>query len=303
MSDAVARPPGVPAALFPFESRHLDLDGLRYHYLHEGAGDPVVMLHGNPTWSFYYRNLVERLRGRHRVIVPDHIGCGLSDKPGDDRYDYHLERRVADLDALLTRLGALERVTLVLHDWGGMIGMAWAADHPGAIARLVLLNTAAFHLPRMKRLPWQLRLARTPVGALLIRGLNLFSWGATRYGCRRPLPREVLRAYRAPYDSWQNRIATLRFVEDIPLAPGDRGYDRVSAVDAALARFRDTPTLICWGLRDFVFDASFLEGWRARLPNARVHAFEDAGHLILEDEPRVIGLIEEFLGASAGTAP
>src|SRR5262249_5861346 len=127
--------------LYPFAGQYFLLDGLRYHYLDEGGGEPVVMLHGNPTWSFYYRNLVRALRPTHRVIVPDHIGCGLSDTPDDTCYDYTLASRVADLEALLDHLGLTENLTLVLHDWGGMIGMAFASRHPERIARLVLLNT------------------------------------------------------------------------------------------------------------------------------------------------------------------
>ena len=127
--------------------------GAELHYLDEGQGEPVVMVHGNPTWSFYYRKLVEALRRSTATIVPDHIGCGLSDKPDDDRYDYTLERRVADLESLLDHLGVDRGITLVVHDWGGMIGMGFAARHPERIARLVILNTAAFHLPPRSRFP------------------------------------------------------------------------------------------------------------------------------------------------------
>jgi haloalkane dehalogenase len=118
-----------PETLYPFQSHWLDLDGLRLHYLDEGPRDaPVLlMLHGNPTWSFYYRNLVLALRGRHRCIVPDHIGCGLSDKPGEDRYDYRLKSRIEDVTALVEHVAPERPVTLVVHDWGGMIGCAWAA--------------------------------------------------------------------------------------------------------------------------------------------------------------------------------
>ena len=113
------------ATLYPFAGHFLEIGGFRLHYLDEGAGDPVVMLHGNPTWSFYYRNLASALRDAYRVVVPDHIGCGLSDKPDAGGYPYTLERRVQDLDELLERIGVRENITLVLHDWGGMIGMAW----------------------------------------------------------------------------------------------------------------------------------------------------------------------------------
>src|SRR6516165_91136 len=146
----------VDATLYPFESHYFDSNGLRLHYLDEGRGDPIVMLHGNPTWSFYFRNLVLALRGRHHCIVPDHIGCGLSDKPTAEQYDFSLKSRIDDLEQLLEHLNLRDNVTLVLHDWGGMIGMGYAVRHPERIRRLIVLNTAAFHKPAAKRLPWGL---------------------------------------------------------------------------------------------------------------------------------------------------
>ena len=171
----------------------VDIHGFRLHFIDEGAGDPVVMLHGNPTWSFYYRNLASVLRDNYRVIVPDHIGCGLSDKPDARQYPYTLKRRVQDLDDLLEHLGVRENITLVLHDWGGMIGMAWAHRQPERVKRLVVLNTAAFHMPRGKRLPWSLYLCRNPlIGPFLVRGLNAFSRAAVRWCVtRQPLSPEA----------------------------------------------------------------------------------------------------------------
>lgn len=283
---------------YPFTGRSLDLDGLAYHYLDEGSGPPVVMLHGNPSWSFYYRNLVTALAGRYRCIVPDHIGCGLSDKPADDRYDYTLPRRVDDLERLLDELGIKEKITLVLHDWGGMIGMTFASRHPERISRLVILNTAAFPLPKTKPFPLGLRICRdTRLGALLVRGFNAFSAAASYVGCKRhPMGPELRALYQLPYDSWQNRIATLRFVQDIPLSPGDRNFDLISDVAAGLDRFRDRSMLICWGERDFVFDRHFLAEWEQRFPKAEIHRFADCGHYILEDaKEEVVPLIDRFL--------
>jgi haloalkane dehalogenase len=282
---------------YPFASKYFDQNGFRQHYLDEGSGDPVVMVHGNPTWSFYYRRLAADLRRDHRVIVPDHVGCGLSDKPQTQEYPYTLERRVDDLDRLLAHCGLERNVTLVVHDWGGMIAMAWAERHPEKIARLVILNTAAFHLPEGKAVPWQLKLARTPLGTVLVRGLNAFCRGAAS-DCvtRRPLSRDVRDAYLAPYDSWGNRAAVLRFVQDIPLAPEDPGYDLITKTAEGLARFRDTPALVCWGMRDFVFDGDYLAEWERRLPNAAVHRFPDCGHYVLEDaSEEILALVREFL--------
>jgi haloalkane dehalogenase len=290
----------VPESLYPFRSKWLDIDGLQMHYLDEGEGEIVVAVHGNPTWSFYYRDLVQALRGEYRIIVPDHMGCGLSDKPNDDRYDYRLGRRVEDFGRLMDDLG-LEDINLVVHDWGGMIGLAWAVRNPGMIRRLVILNTAAFHLPKTKAFPWQLWMVRdTPLGPLMVRGFNGFARGAARFACtRKKLSREVRDAYCAPYDSWADRIATLRFVQDIPLRPADPGYEIVTDTSASLEVFRDRPVLMCWGDRDFVFDHHFLAEWERIYPQAEVHRFPDCGHYILEDaSEQVIPLIRDFLASS-----
>jgi pimeloyl-ACP methyl ester carboxylesterase len=286
--------------LYPFENNFLELNGLQYHYLDEGQGDPVVMVHGNPSWSFYYRDLAKALRGSHRVIVPDHIGCGLSEKPSAADYPYTLRQRVDDLEALLEHLAVRERITLVVHDWGGMIGMAYACRHPERISRLVILNSAAFHLPAGKKLPLALKICRdTALGKFLVLKLNLFALMAARIGCKRNPMSEALRgAYCAPYDTPADRIATLRFVQDIPLEPGDPGFELVSQVEVGLERFAELPMTICWGLKDFVFDKHFLKEWQRRFPAAEVHVFVDCGHYILEDaKQEVIPIIEQFLAA------
>lgn len=283
--------------LYPFAPHHLDLDGLSMHYVDEGQGEPVLMVHGNPSWSFLYRDLIKSLSGERRCIAPDHIGCGRSDKPGDDRYDYTLQRRVDDLTRLVDEL-ELDQVTLVVHDWGGMIGWAWAVAHPERVARLVLFNTAAFGLPEGARMPASLTLARTPgLGALLVRGLSAFSRGANRRCVtRRPLSPEVAQEYLAPYDSWAHRIAVHRFVQDIPLRPADRAWELVARTAAGIEQLADRPALVCWGLRDFVFDHHFLAEWQRRLPDAEVHAFDDAGHYVLEDAGEEIEpLVTDFL--------
>lgn len=282
---------------YDFTHHYADVNGFRMHYIDEGRGPTVVMLHGNPNWSYYYRNLVRALRDKYRCLVPDHIGCGLSDKPGDDRYEYSLERRVADLTAWLDKLQATRDLTLVVHDWGGMIGMAYATRFADRFRRLVILNTGAFHLPKTKAVPWQLKLARGVLGALLVRGLNAFSRGAVA-SCvtRHSMTTEVARAYCAPYDSWANRIAVHRFVQDIPLNPGDRGYDLVTRVADNLGRLQNIPMFIGWGDRDFVFDEHFLNEWIRRFPQAELHRFADCGHYILEDAAdELIPLIQTFL--------
>ena len=292
-----------PLPEYPFESRFLaHANGVRQHYLDEGSGEVVLMVHGNPTWSYYYRHLVLALRPTHRCVVPDHVGMGWSDKPGDEDYEYSLGQRVDDLDAfvreVVDRDGAKPPITLVVHDWGGMIGFAWACRHPERIARLVVLNTAAFPMPAGRRLPWALGLVRnTRLGAWLVSRFNAFAWGATHLAVTRALTGDVRRAYVAPYDTPAHRIATLRFVQDIPLAPGDRGHELVASTAACLPRFATVPALLCWGLRDFVFDERFLAEFRRALPQAEVHAWADAGHYVLEDaRERVVDAVRRFLG-------
>lgn len=292
---------------YPFTPKRLEVrPGITMSYLDEGPrdGEVIVMLHGNPSWSYYWRHLVLGLRDpaqgkAYRCIVPDHVGMGFSDKPGDDRYTYTLQSRVDDLTTLLDHLGITGPVTLAVHDWGGMIGFGWALQHEAQVQRLLITNTAAFPLPASKPLPWQLKLGRDmALGALLIRGFNAFAAGAASDGVIRKLPADVRRAYLSPYDSWANRIATLRFVQDIPLGEGDPAWTLVDAAGKRLPAFADRPAFIGWGLRDFVFDHHFLEGFRRALPDAEAHAFEDAGHYVLEDKHEVlVPAMRRFLDA------
>lgn len=265
--------------------------GIEMSFLDEGPrdGEVVLMLHGNPSWSYYWRHAVLGLRDRYRCIVPDHIGMGLSDKPADAEYTYTLQSRIDDLDCLLTKLDPGDRLTLAVHDWGGMIGFGWALRHAHRIRRLVVLNTAAFPLPAAKPMPWQLNFGRNSrLGALAIRGFNAFAAGAARVGVVHPMRSDVRAAYVAPYDTWAHRIATLRFVQDIPLSPRDPAWALVEEAGQRLSQFADRPAMIGWGLRDFVFDEHFLQGFTTALPGAQVHAFEDAGHYVLEDKAGVL---------------
>ncbi|MGN6512983.1 MAG: alpha/beta fold hydrolase [Lysobacteraceae bacterium] len=310
---------------YPFTPRRLEVrPGITLSYLDEGPreGEVVVMLHGNPSWSFYWRQLVLGLRGRYRCIVPDHVGMGLSDKPDDGggvrppgnpaaaRYDYTLQSRIDDLQALLRHAGVDDAtpVTLVVHDWGGMIGFGWALSHMPQVKRLVILNTAAFPMPAAKKFPWRLALGRdSRVGGWLIRRFNLFARGAARFGTVRRLPRDVREAYAGVYDGWDNAISTLRFMQDIPLRAGDRAWPLLVQAGECLPRYADRPAFIGWGLRDFVFDRHCLDAFRAALPRAEVHAFEEAGHYVLEDrQAELVPLIRAFLDRhplAASTTP
>jgi haloalkane dehalogenase len=290
---------------YPFTPHRLDVrPGVSMSYLDEGPrdGEVVVMLHGNPSWSYYWRTLVSGLArpasGKaYRCIVPDHVGMGLSDKPDDDHYDYTLQWRVDDVAKLLNHLGITGPVTLAVHDWGGMVGFGWALTHAAQVKRLVITNTAAFPMPPAKKMPWQIALGRdSRFGAFIIRAFNAFSSGASWLGVERRMPADVRRAYVSPYNSWKNRISTVRFMQDIPLGPQDRAWALLDEAGRRLHDFADRPAFLAWGLKDFVFDHHFLAGFRAALPQAEVHAYEDAGHYVLEDKHELlVPLIRDFL--------
>jgi haloalkane dehalogenase len=266
-------------------------------YLDEGPreDEAVLMLHGNPTWSFYYRELVKTLAPTRRCVVPDHIGMGLSEKP--ENYRYTLAQRIDDVAALVAQLG-LKRVHLVVHDWGGAIGFGFAARRPELVGRLVVLNTGAF---ASTRIPGRIALCKAPViGPALVRGLNGFAWPATWMAMhRRALTVDEKRGYLLPYDSWANRVAVSAFVRDIPMNAAHPSWAALKQTEAGLTQFRDRPALIVWGGRDFCFNDGFLTRWRQELPQAEVHRIADAGHYVLEDAcDEVVPRVAEFLNAS-----
>ncbi len=250
------------------------------------GGSPVLLVHGNPTWSFFWRRLLTALpaAGR-RAIAPDHIGMGLSDKPSAADYPHSLRRRVADLGEFVDSLSLDGPLTLVVHDWGGPIGLAWAAEHPERVDRLVILNSAAFPLPAGHRIPWTLRAARVPVlGDFLVTRCNAFSLGALVLGTGRTwLDAEARRGLLAPYDAPAHRVAVHAFVQDIPTGPGDPAHPVLVRLEERLPLLAHLPTTIYWGMRDPVFDADILAHLEQHMPHAEVHRFPDAGHYVLED--------------------
>lgn len=278
--------------LYPFRSHFFTIDGHRLHYLDEGSGPPILLLHGNPTWSFYYRELVREFSEHYRVIAPDHIGCGLSEKP--QNYPYTLSRHIDNLGRLLDHL-RLTDITLGVHDWGGAIGFGYAARHPQRIRRFIVFNTAAFIGP----VPFRISICAWPiVGAFAVRGLNAFARAAIYMACknRSRMTRQVKRGYLLPYRSYRSRVAVHQFVRDIPRQPNHPTRGLIESIDRSLAQFRDKPMIIFWGMKDFCFTEVFLNGWLERFPQAEVHHLPDAGHYVLEDaHDRIPPLLHDFL--------
>ncbi len=284
--------------LYPYTGQyHEQAGGHRMHYLDEGPRDaqPVVMVHGNPTWSFYYRRLVEALKPDFRCLVPDHVGMGLSDRPDDEHYAYTLGQRVDDLGHWLDAVEPERPVDLIVHDWGGAIGVSWAVRNIERVRRVVLLNTWAFNIPPDENLPRSLRFARTGLGSFLIQRFNAFSGLATRMATAGKLDRDVARGLVGPYRQGpDSRLATLRFVQDIPLSPSDPAWSVLAETEAALDRLATKPVLIHWGGKDFVFNDRVLDLWREKLPGKPIRYHADAGHYVLEDA------YEEILPAVRG---
>ncbi len=240
----------------------------------------IVMVHGNPTWSYYYRRLISLLAAYHRVIVIDHLGCGLSDKPQD--YDYCLENHIGNLEALLDHLG-VGSFSMVVHDWGGAIGVGVAIRKDAALQRLMVLNTAAF---RSQRIPFRISVCRWPLlGEFLVRACNGFAGPAIFMATTKKMSKEVAGSYLAPYDSWRNRVAVAAFVRDIPLSPRHPSYKTLKSVERGfeVLQKRKLPMLICWGGKDFCFNKEFYDEWCRRFPHAQSHYFHESGHYILED--------------------
>ena len=282
--------------LYPFRSNYLEIGGQRMHYVDQGSGPPILMLHGNPTWSFYYRELIKELSKDYRVIAPDHIGCGLSDKP--QRYSYTLKTHIDNLERLIDHLG-LEQFTLAVHDWGGAIGFGYAMRHVANVARFVVFNSAAF----FGRVPLSIAVCKLPVlGALAVRSFNAFARGAVHVACknRSRMGGQVKAGYLLPYGSYCSRVAIHRFVQDIPMSRSHPSYQLIRSIDESLPRFRDRPMIIFWGMQDFCFNESFLNKWMRRFPDAQVHRFADAGHYVVEDaHERIMPLLRGFLDRTA----
>lgn len=282
------------SSLYPFQPNYKTLScGLAMNYLDEGKGHPVVMVHGNPTWSFFYRNAILKLRDDFRCIVPDHIGCGLSDKPQKD-YNFSLVQRISDLGELVDSL-ELDSFDLVVHDWGGAIGIGMALQRLERLRRIVILNTAAF---ADSRIPKRIAVCRWPIlGKLIVQGMNGFAGQAVKMAVhKRRLSSRVKSGFLYPYRTWNDRRAVYEFVKDIPMAKSHPSFGRLSEIEKGLPLLRNKPATLIWGGKDFCFNDHFLGRWKRFLPRATEIRYPLAGHYLLEDETeKICDAIEEFV--------
>jgi len=292
---------------YPFHSHYFNSPSGKMHYVDEGEGDEaVLMVHGNPTWSFYYRNLIKYLSPEIRCIAPDHIGCGLSERPRD--FSYRLEDHIKNLHALIESL-SLKKIHLIVHDWGGPIGLGVAQRMHPKVGNVVLLNTAAFPA---KEIAPSINLCRMPLfGYLFIRLGNGFIRGLTSLGVEKPLPKKIKEGYLYPYKGLlasalrsffgknnlsKSNLATYRFVKDIPMSPSHPSFNTLEEIGKNLSVFNQNKLMICWGGKDFCFHDYFFKQWQNRFPAAECNYFDQAGHLVLEDaSPLIEEIIANFL--------
>lgn len=276
---------------YPFADHYLDTPDGRLHYVDEGAGPPVVMVHGNPTWSFLYRHLIVRLRDSHRCLAPDHLGFGLSDKPVPPIQDPRVHAR--NLGSLIDALD-LRDLTLVVQDWGGPIGLSFALDHPERVARLVILNTWMWSVRDQLYYQAYSALMGGPIGRFLVRRYNFFARAALpmAYADRSRLTPEIHRHYVAPLETPEQREASAVFARQVT-----RASDWLESLWNRREMLRPIPKLIVWGMQDPAFREKELARWEAAFPDARVIRLGDAGHFVQEEAPeRLAEAVAEFLG-------
>ncbi|HEU4630656.1 MAG TPA: alpha/beta fold hydrolase [Gemmatimonadaceae bacterium] len=293
---APALPPWLDRAAYPFRPRHVETGEGRLSYVDEGAGPPVVLVHGTPTWSFLYRRLVAPLvAAGHRVIAPDHLGFGLSDRPAHAAYrpEDHARRLAALLDAL-----QLRDLTLVVHDFGGPVGLSYAIERPERVARLVVLNSWLWPLDDDARIARGARLAGSALGRVLYTRLNASPRWLVPAGFadRARLERAVHRHYLAPFPDAASRRPLWELAR--ALLGASVWYD---GLWRRRERLRGKPALLLWGMRDPTFGPAYLARWREALPDATVVELADAGHFVPEEAPAEME--RHVVAFLRGTAP
>ncbi len=264
---------------YPFDANCFEVPTGRMHYIDEGNGPPVVMVHGNPTWSFLYRHLVKQLQSRCRCIAMDHLGFGLSDKP--ENWTYLPEDHAANLTRMIQGLG-LQKITLVVQDWGGPIGLSYAVAHPENVAGLIILNTWAWPVNRD---PYYIAFSSFmggPIGRMLIRRYNFFANTIMQKAFKDPakltpaVHAHYLRALATPSD----RKGCLVFPGQIIGSTPWLGQLRDN-----LSVLKHTPVLIVWGMKDIAFRKKELQRWENIFPHARTVQVPHAGHFVQEEAP------------------
>ncbi|MEM8531962.1 MAG: alpha/beta fold hydrolase [Chloroflexota bacterium] len=280
----------IDRVAYPFESHYFEVDGARMHYVDEGQGAPVVMVHGTPTWSFLYRHMIKALSPHYRCIVPDHLGFGLSDKP--EHIGYYPRDHARRLRALIEHLG-LRDLTLVVHDFGGPIGLSYAIEQPDNVRAVVLFNTWLWSL-QGELIPEAAGISsRGPIGTFLFEQLNYEVHVVFKsvWGDRSKLTRDLHQQYIRPFPQPRDRQSVRLLARE--LRASSAWYD---ALWAQRERIKDIPTLLLWGGKDLLFKTKHLTRWQSLFTNAQTVTFPESGHFVQEEAPDKLNpIVAQFL--------
>ncbi len=276
----------------PFEPRYVEQDGLRMHYVDEGAGEPILLLHGEPTWAYLYRKAIPALAGIGRVVAPDYFGFGRSDKPTEIGW-YGYDRHYESIERFVAALG-LERLTVVVHDWGGPIGFRLAVSRPELVERLVVLNTGiGAGAPSETWLRFRAMVRRV--------GPELSAARMVAPGCARELSDEAAAGYDAPFPTPESKAGLIAFPELVPTEPDHPSAATMIEVREAL-RGWDKPALVLFGDSDAIFPPEAAERMAQLLAGAGpAELVERAGHFVQEDTGEEVGArIAAWLSSPGG---
>jgi haloalkane dehalogenase len=285
------RPAWLSDALYPFASHWLDTPHGRLHYVDEGSGAPIVFLHGNPSWSFEYREPIRQLRDAYRCIAVDHLGFGLSARPSSDA-GYKVGAHAENFAALMRHL-ALDRVTLAFNDWGGPFALDFARREPERVAGLVVMNSWAWSVADDKHFRRFSAIMASPPLQFLICRFNLFVRQVMASGMadRSRLSPEIMAHYVGPQATPADRAASAALPAQIIGAS-----DWLDAIWAERAKLADKPALLLWGLKDIAFRRQELEAWQRALPRSTTRELPDCGHMPAEESPEAVTMeIRRFL--------
>ncbi|MBK8343705.1 MAG: alpha/beta fold hydrolase [Bacteroidetes bacterium] len=276
---------------YPFAHNYITVDGAQLHYIDEGQGEVLLFVHGTPSWSFEFRNVIKHLSKKYRCIALDHIGFGLSDKPAG--YDYSIQNHTATLLKLINNL-QLNQFTMLVHDFGGIIGLAAAEQIPEKISKLIILNTWCRSIqdePEYKKMKGILG---SPLMPILYRYFNFSAKYIlpAAFGERSRLTPEVHQQYLKPFGNAGERNGTVAFAKSLL-----RDQDYYESIGKMLPVLKNKPVLIIWGMKDAFITEKHLLWMQEQFPTAEVVKYEDAGHFVLEEKSVVAGpVIEAFLG-------
>ncbi|TFG04613.1 MAG: alpha/beta fold hydrolase [Promethearchaeota archaeon] len=281
---------------FPFRPHYKEINGFQMHYVDEGREEPIVCVHGEPTWGYLYRKFITSLSNNHRVVVPDHMGFGKSEVPQNKQY--RLEQHVDNLSKLLLALD-LKDVTLVFQNWGGPIALGFATRYPDRVKRLIIMNSSV-GVAKPDRQLWYESMLKDGTYDQLMGNMQVFIPNMMFGTFVRKIPfaekKIMKKAYMGPFPTPESNIGARAFPLDIPKGTDHPSSQIMQEVRDNLHLFENTPKIIIWGMKDRIFPPKIIQVWLKQYPNTTVYELSDAGHFLQEDAPeKIIAIIDQFL--------